>query len=393
MQILSLKFDDFNTDWHLTETFFDSLNLLVGLSGVGKTRILKALGLIRKVATKSNYELDGIEWKICFFHQEQQYQWELKSELIKQSSDNLFKNINGNEEEGKTKIIYEKLSNITINNKVIAERSRDSFEWANGKNAPKFKRSESMVTLFPEEEEIALIREAFKNIIFPEMKEYSAVSFIDRSGSERHDLDTLKLRKKHGKAINFKEFKKDSIGLPMPVKGFFFQNFFKSAFKEFKESFIGIFPFVIDIKIFHKRFVNETELFVGIKEKGSNNWIYQDQISSGMFRTLTHLIEVYLAPDGTVILVDEFENSLGINCMPGITDIILNHDSQLQYIITSHHPYIIEGIPWKKWKLVCRHNRQVKVINSIDIPQLNTGSSLDKFTQLINLSEYEQGII
>jgi energy-coupling factor transporter ATP-binding protein EcfA2 len=82
MKIKSFRFDDNKENWHLKETFFDDFNLLVGISGVGKTKILQALNLVCDVATDNNYRLDGIDWKISFIHLGQEYEWELKSALM-----------------------------------------------------------------------------------------------------------------------------------------------------------------------------------------------------------------------------------------------------------------------------------------------------------------------
>jgi predicted ATPase len=108
-----------------------------------------------------------------------------------------------------------------------------------------------------------------------------------------------------------------------------------------------------------------------------------------MYRVLTCLIDILAAPDGSVIVIDEFENSLGINCMPQLTDFILDKSPNLQFILTSHHPYIINNIPWETWQLVSRTNGTIKSKKATDIPELDTASSLDKFTQLINLLEYD----
>jgi predicted ATPase len=116
-------------------------------------------------------------------------------------------------------------------------------------------------------------------------------------------------------------------------------------------------------------------------------------MSSGMFRTLVHLVDISLAPPGSVILIDEFENSLGINCMPELTDFVMSKAALMQFILISHHPYIISKIPYKTWKLVRRKGGEVSVINATDIPQLQTGSRLNKFIQLANLPEYEEGIL
>jgi recombinational DNA repair ATPase RecF len=53
VKITRFKFDDHGADWHLEQTAFDSLNLLVGVSGVGKTKILEALQRVCGMAAGS----------------------------------------------------------------------------------------------------------------------------------------------------------------------------------------------------------------------------------------------------------------------------------------------------------------------------------------------------
>lgn len=152
-----------------------------------------------------------------------------------------------------------------------------------------------------------------------------------------------------------------------------------------------IFPKVDDIKIDMAEKSGGYIFSYAIKEN-TDNWILPPKISSGMLRTLAHLIEISTAPAGSVIVIDEFENSLGINCMPELTDFILDKSNELQFILTSHHPYIIHNIPWENWQIVSRNGSDVKVTKATHIPELETASSLDKFTQLVNLSEYDEGI-
>jgi AAA15 family ATPase/GTPase len=128
---------------------------------------------------------------------------------------------------------------------------------------------------------------------------------------------------------------------------------------------------------------------IQIKEKGVNNWIFQNNISSGMLKTLIHISELYLSPEGTVILIDEFENSLGINCIDVVTDLLVENRN-IQFILTSHHPYIINNIGMEHWKIVTRKGGVVTVIDAKD---LNLGKSRHQaFMQLINLEEYSEGI-
>jgi AAA15 family ATPase/GTPase len=108
-----------------------------------------------------------------------------------------------------------------------------------------------------------------------------------------------------------------------------------------------------------------------------------------MLKTLIHISELYLSPEGTVILIDEFENSLGINCIDVVTDLI-RENRNIQFILTSHHPYIINNIGMEHWKIVTRKGGVVTVKDAKD---LNLGKSRHQaFTQLINLEEYNEGI-
>lgn len=167
----------------------------------------------------------------------------------------------------------------------------------------------------------------------------------------------------------------------------------KEIFQTIKEMYIEIFPLVEDIRFICKEIRSNKEPYfyieTQIKEKGIVNWIKRDDISSGMFRSLIHIAEIYLRNDGTVFLIDEFENSLGVNCIDKLTNEIISTDRDVQFIITSHHPYIINNIDFSHWKLVVRNGSVVKAIPVSNI--INGESSHDKFMQLIQLSEYQTG--
>jgi len=108
-----------------------------------------------------------------------------------------------------------------------------------------------------------------------------------------------------------------------------------------------------------------------------------------MLRTLLQLSELYLCAEGTVFLIDEFENSLGINCINEVINDILTSKRQLQFILTSHHPYIINAIDVKNWKLVTRNGGIVKTHN---VYKFGIGKSKhDTFMQLLQLEEYQTG--
>jgi predicted ATPase len=174
-------------------------------------------------------------------------------------------------------------------------------------------------------------------------------------------------------------------------------------FQVIKERFISIFEQVEDIKIEEDEededkneennfdiFIQEkASLIIKIKERGVNHWISQKYISSGMYKTLIQISECYLTAEGSVILIDEFENSLGVNCIDILSD-LLSESRNLQFIITSHHPYIINKVGMEHWKIVTRKGG---VVTAKDAKDFGLGKSRhEAFMQLINLDEYNEGI-
>ena len=378
MKIQSFKFSNNKENWHIEEVKFEDLNLLVGGSGVGKTRILKALELIRDVASGSNRNLDNLEWSINFSHLGQNYRWELKSSSTKKEEISL--NVN---ESKQTEIVYEKLVRYDDDSELEILIRTISDSKFNNKDLPKLKRTQSAITLFSEEDLIIPVDQAFKQLIFNFETSQRVMFRIDS------DILTTYLDEE---AINPPSlFKYVFADVPAIIKAFYLQKFLPDVFHEIKEYYIDIFSEVNNFRVSSERNSDvDFLLSFEIQENGLEDWIPQERISSGMFRTLIFLIEVITAPEESVILIDEFENSLGINCMAELTNFILDKSPDVQFILTSHHPYIINNIPWKTWQIVSKSGNKVKVRKASDIPALDTASSLDKFTQLINLLNWEE---
>ncbi|MFN9398592.1 MAG: AAA family ATPase, partial [Dolichospermum sp.] len=147
MKIQSFKFSNNKENWHIEEVKFESLNLLVGGSGVGKTRILKALDLICDTAKGANRNLDDLEWSINFSHLGQNYRWELQSSSLK--DEEIILNVNESEQ---TEIVYEKLVQYDDDSELEILVRNDSDSKFNSEKLPKLKRTESAITLLSEED-------------------------------------------------------------------------------------------------------------------------------------------------------------------------------------------------------------------------------------------------
>jgi ABC-type cobalamin/Fe3+-siderophores transport system ATPase subunit len=417
MKIQKFSFSHHRENWHIDEVSFNDFNLLVGPSGVGKTRILVALETIFGVAL-GREKLDDFEWTIHFSHVDKSYTWFLKSAIPE--SEDIFEI-----ESKQFEVIEERL--IQLENTEIFHIT-PLLSKLNNVKLPKIKKTESAMSLFPEEDLIIPLTQGFESIlsskplnqsIQPENVELIPQTLIFISNyllskkesfeNKIQDLNTITfnndikdITKLYARDIE--ELFKRKIAFFSPnIRAFILfelkkyapddsrLSFLHYGFNNIMENYLNIFPEIKDIKITKETISNDESLiFFEIQDADSEEWIPQDRMSSGMFRTLMYIIEIMTAPEGSVILIDEFENSLGINCMSEITDFILDHADGLQFIITSHHPYIINNIPWQDWQIVSRKGSRIKTKKATEISALNTASSLDKFTQLINVLDFEE---
>lgn len=379
MKIQSLQYEDLSTGWKLDLIEFNpQLTLLVGVSGVGKTKILKAIQNLKKISQSGVSDL--IEWNILFVTSKGlQCRWTGKFYLrtISAYSEEIDEDVEYTNDT--PEIEYEK---VFINNELIIDRNIGSITYKN-KETLKFSRDESIIFLL--REELTDIHQAFEKIIF---------NFIE---SDANDIKKLAMSDKE-KKIKLDKYKNlsdirnhnDSL---MNKLYFLYQND-KNSFDSLLDIFIDIFPYVEQLVIELKIAISENDIRyiprILEKEKGVKDWIPESNISSGMLKTFKQIAELYLCPDNSVILIDEFENSLGINCIDEVVYQMLSSERDLQFIITSHHPYIINKIGYEYWKIVTRKGSSVKCI---DAKEFGIGKSKHQaFIQLANLTEYSEGI-
>jgi ABC-type glutathione transport system ATPase component len=374
MSITHFSFSNHAENWHLEKLDLDNFNLLVGISGVGKTKILNALEFVSRVATGGDYKLNGETWTIGFSTNGEQYEWQFESAIIKSNLPYIHR----------TKIptiaseqILKKEGDKTI---TILKRSETEFQ-LNNSSIPIFEKQDCAINLLSKVESIKPIYQTFKRIIFSDVLQ------------EKHFGTRINPKQDQPIEKPLEEFKDESTRLPTIVKAYRLQQNYPKEFAKIKNIFTKIFDSVEDIKIeISKNNGGIYEYEFHLKEKTSPKWIAQWEMSAGMFRTIIHLTEISLAPKESVIIIDELESGLGTNCMPGLTEFLLSKTSHLQVILTSHHPYIINNIPDKTWKIVKRNGGQVTVTPVHHISPIETTSSLDKFLQLLQLPEYKNGI-
>ncbi|CCI33822.1 AAA family ATPase [Microcystis sp. T1-4] len=390
MKLLKLSYQDLSSGLSIDSCeVFPDLNLLVGISGAGKTSILKAISNLKRIANGES--INGVKWDVELLTNDHvRYHWLGEFEVRKARS--LIKieedEVNSNDGENKVSIIRETLLK---DQEVLIARNQEVIEFKHSKT-PKLPSYLSCIELFNQEEDVFPVRQEFNKMVFNPLKFNISSSTLDKILRDYEYTSLSELQ---------------SSQLPISDKLLITYKKYPDTFEIIKRKFLDIFPQVEDLKIeFLEPFklgdigmlVSLTPIFlledlprIQIKEKNSHVWIVEPNISSGMIKSLMFLATIKLSPDGSVILIDEFENSLGVNCLDTLTEDLLVNYRDLQFIITSHHPYIINNISPAYWKIVTRKGGVIQVHNAADFHISKTRQKA--FIDLINvLEEFPQGI-
>lgn len=378
MKIISLSYKNSSQEWEIEEIKFFDLTLLVGISGVGKTQILEAIYALKRIANGES--INGIEWNVCVIaNNGDKYRWQGSFEKITNGNvvNDFIEGFGG--KKAKPKVKYEKIF-INNNKTPIIERKNNKI-YFNQTIMPKLSSEESCLSIFREEEAIKHIFESFKKIIFRDHTQKSNFNILTRNDKKLKEHNTLE--KIRASELN-----------SMEKLACVYENI-PEVFEQIKNNFIDVFPQIQDVKIDYLKGKNIPDFFLGayilaIKEKNVNKWIDAYRMSSGMLRTFLHISEIFLWSDGTVILIDEFENSLGVNCIHVLTEDLIFENHRIQFIATSHHPYIINKIPYDYWKIVTRHGGSIKTQDAKDFELED--SHHDRFMNLINLPQYRKNL-
>ena len=395
--IISFAYDDLDSGWTLEEVRFDALNLLVGPSAAGKTRILEALLNVRNAALGSARGVPSARWKLVLEGIDRdredlatEFTWEAETRVTRAEMPPRGKTYGVETWRAERTDAHFVRERIRTRNGPLLERSGTAFQFEDTQ-LPRLTKSESAIGLLGDNEALRPLHEALRLWRPLESEQsFGALDTVDGAESSRRrfrgELDLLRR----------------DVSLPTFGKLYILQKDHRELFDHIEEDFVDIFPSVQELRVatyaklgFRPHLGEEymaNSLALGMREEGVEGWVLHTRFSSGMAKTLSFLIETSLAPRGMVLLVDELENSLGVNCLPDVAGQMLKGLDRVQYIATSHHPRVINEIPFRRWKLVTRKGSRVRVLPAADIDVLRSASPLEKFTELINLPEYAKGV-
>lgn len=379
MKLISLTARNTLSNLIINQIDFEDFSLLVGASGVGKTQILNAISNLVKMA--KGITVGSFEWNLKFIIDDKEYNWSGQTARVKDTStqSRIFNGfVLGASEENKPSFIKESLFE---SGREIIRREDEGFYFL-GEKIVKLSTTESVISTLKEEPLISKVAGAFTNMIF--------------SGNAHSNFFPQFVSVKKGVLDSFSDFTSlRNSSLHSSAKLFVCQEHFPEQFDDILNSYQDVFPFVDDVEV--ERIAapwsdddeESIHFAVKIKERGIDDWILQNDMSSGMAKSWSQLAQLYLASDGSVFLVDEFENGFGVNCIDEVTRALMTCGRQMQFIVTSHHPYIINSIPVTNWKIISRKSATIRNHNPDEFSLMT--SNHEAFTKLINLDVYRDG--
>lgn len=364
---------DTSAGWRFPNVKLDRINLIVGDSGTGKSRFINTICNFSLQAVANKVEFDG-EWIFKILVKDKHYKWSV---------------VIGNEG-NEHAVLSESLVEIIKNEEnQIVKRTKDSFVFK-GQNLPKLSKIMTSIAILKDEEEIADIYNGFKKVITKRFYNDELLASFNIITLGRDAVGKYKKSKNLAGLIN------ENIGFHNKI--LLLREITPEKYEELISFYKEVFPFIQDFDFF-----DSTEAFADrssdirtkvfcFREKNLENWIPVNDISTGMQKIFSIALDLFLLPEGGIMLLDEYENSLGINALNVTPDLIMTMNPNWQFIISSHHPYIINGIPIENWFVFHRKGTEVKIKTGEKLKEDYGKSAQEYFIQLINDPFFKGGI-
>ena len=316
MKIQWIEFENLKTGLKIERINFNrDVTLLVGLSGAGKTQILNVVEYSLNLAVDKDIILCPYRVGIGILIGKDKYEWFY--EINKTYDEELIIN-----EAGRYEFVYEKL----------LCNGRDFFERKNGKIAvigydrvPQPKKDESLILQYSEDKNLGKFISGIRKLYSVE------IELAVRGGIGSESFRRLKSKVtdiiSSEKQIEFKAFGH----LPVAMKLYVAKNYYADLYVKIFDAVKSLFIEIEDINV-EEDSAREMYL-VSIQVYGKK--LLQQDISNGMLKTIYYIVELFTMSEDSLVLIDEFENGLGVNCIDLLSELMLSERNDLQFIITS----------------------------------------------------------
>ena len=372
MRFFEYKYRDNDPNtWNFTEFELRNLNLLVGQTSAGKTRLLRSLFNLGFVAIREKVDKFG-KWEVRFQTSDKVYRYKLET-VIRNTGPCV------------TKEALSQENGTALVDLLIRDEHGFYF---NDRKMPRLPTDQTGIHLLADEELITPVADGFgrmqmRQFDHDELEKTGVFAVVDPG------LDGLLHERK-----SLMDLWRANV--PLSLKLHYLKKFFPDRYTSVVNQFKDVFPYVTSCDVYRMKREDipfETKGIVPIfvvSEKGVKGDIGVQELSSGMKKVLLILTDVVSAPAGTVYLVDEYENSLGVNAIDFLPDFILDYESSIQFIISTHHPYLINEIGIDNWLILTRNGSKVSITQGTKLKERYGKSKQQAFTQLLNDPLYFQ---
>jgi len=343
-------------EWEFQNTNLNGVNLLVGATGSGKTRYLNSIFNISSSIVQGQPFRSG-HWELTVKTDEYEYLWEY----------------DGGENQIQREIVARKRTDSQEEFENLIDRTPDTFSFC-GDKLPRLQRDRPGITLLKEEGKIAPLYETFSKVQI-------------RKFHDEGLRDALSLQDVSQELSNLSNSEDGILTLwkqqpTLSAKMFLLREMFPEQYSLAVETFQQVFPSIkkCDMSI---QSPGQVPIFF-IKEEKINRNIPVLELSSGMQKVLLIIADIITLPKGSIYIIDEYENSLGINAIDFLPEFLDDYGTDIQFLITTHHPYLINNMPMKTWRVFHRNGSSVSIKDGKEFEERYGKSKQKAFVQLIN---------
>jgi len=350
MYIESISFSKKPIDgkgWEIKECNFNKINLIAGQNSSGKTRLLKSIDTLVNILSDSNKKPNSgfnFKWKITLKGKENNYIYELEIQDSIVLSEKLLINEEiyfERDKEGKGQIKYESKEDLVLEfeiekDKIVLSSKRDKTQHPSLENLFKWMNTVYMYNFgdtLGREISLSPLRNIDEDDTFDKLnKDDSAVVLKFEKGL-----------KKYGDAF------KNAIVQDFNNIGYNIDNIGTT-----KMSDVG------ELTQLLKQISLPMPSVLYIKEQNIEDRIFQQDISQGMFRVLSLIIQIkyleYELDFDTTILIDDIGEGLDYERATKLVKYIIEKveklEDKIQLIMTTNDRFTMNNIPLKYWIII-----------------------------------------
>ena len=375
MYINWIEYENRTSGQKISHVDFNRLNLLVGASAAGKTTILRvisqfilAISMGHSIKEHCSIRMSfSIEDRLSGGKKLKEYLWELRTKE---------ENVLAAEDSSACPICYEMLHELQGKKDIISRQDNriniDGYE-----NLPQVPKLQSAIYIFRENAPFNAIIDDMRGAmtLYNQNVAFNPVSTELLEQIKKIIQDA----RKNERPIRWHYAVQNKF--PISLLIYIVKNTLPDRYDDFLEDLQEIFPEIEEVHI-NQIASDDGKYYLSIRQNG--NLILQPDISSGIMRTIYVLSCIHFCESNALIMFDELENSLGVNCLDEVVERIRQQsiENKAQFMLTSHHPYIINQIPVKSWLIVSQKD---DVIESRRAEELGLGKmQRERFFELIN---------